>query len=348
MTAAPVLVTGASGFIAAHVVRELLERGYRVRGTVRSLSRVESVSHLWALPGAAQRLELVAADLTARGSFDPAVDGCTHVLHTASPYALDAADPQRDLVEPAVRGTRDVLEACRRAGCVTRVVLTSSMAAITDEPGSGHVLTEDDWNTRSSLERNPYYYSKTLAEHEAWRIVRDEGAPFSLVVLNPFLVVGPSLSPGVNTSNQIFVDLLAGVYPGIVSLAWGVVDVRDLAVAHVLAMETPTASGRHIVAGETITMRALVELLRRLGYGEGTRLPSLGLDCAVGDYLVKLSTYTRSTGVGSYLRTHVGRVPRYDNRKVQRELGLRFRPIEDTIRDTMWSLTERGDLRPKG
>src|SRR5258708_3797583 len=130
----PVLITGASGFIASRIVEQLLAKGYRVRGTVRSLKKERELAALRALPGAADRLELVEADLLAAGAFDRAAAGCEHVMHTASPYVLDAKDPQRDLVEPAVAGTRSVLSACHRAGTVTRVVLTSSMAAITDEP----------------------------------------------------------------------------------------------------------------------------------------------------------------------------------------------------------------------
>ena len=132
LTEAPVLVTGASGFIAAHVIRELLARGYRVRGTVRSLARARELAYLRELPGAAERLELVEADLMREGSFDAAAEGVHHVMHTASPYVLHAEDPQRDLVDPAVKGTRTVLASCKKAGTVKRVVLTSSMAAITD------------------------------------------------------------------------------------------------------------------------------------------------------------------------------------------------------------------------
>lgn len=339
----PVCVTGASGFIASHVVAQLLAGGYRVRGTVRNLGKTKDYEHLKKLPGAAERLELVQGDLLTPGAFDAAVAGTTHVMHTASPYVLDAKDPQRDLVDPALEGTRNVLASCKQAGTVKRVVLTSSMAAITDEPEGDHVLTEDDWNTKSTLDRNPYYLSKTLAEREAWRIVDEEKPGFGLVVVNPFLVIGPSLSPGINTSNQIFVDLLSGTYPGIMNLTWGFVDVRDVARAHVLAMETEGAKGRHICAGETIAMRKLVEMLKELGWG-GAKLPKLGMDCAVGDFTAKLASYLQPKGVGAYLRTHVGRVPRYDNGKIQRELGLRFRPLRDTVRDTLDDMKSWGHL----
>lgn len=335
-TASPVLVTGASGFIASHLIARLLEKGYRVRGTVRSLKKKESYEHLLRLPGA-ERLELVEADLLAPGAFDAAVRGVEQVMHTASPYSLDVKDPQRDLVDPAVQGTLSVLVAAKQAGAVRRVVLTSSMAAITDEPEGDHVLTEADWNTRSTLERNPYYLSKTLAERAAWDFMEKERPGFDLVVINPFLVIGPSLTAAVNPSNQLFIDVLSGTYPGIMNLTWGFVDVRDVAEAHVLAMETPGAKGRYICAGETVAMRQLVELLARSGYAD-RKLPKLGMDCSAGDFAVKLASYLQPKGVGQYLRTHVGRVPRYDNGKIRRELGLSFRPAETSILESLEDL----------
>lgn len=337
-----VVVTGAAGFIASHVVARLLSAGYRVRGTVRSLARREGYAHLLALPGA-ERLDLVEADLRSETAFDAVVAGAAAVLHTASPYTLNVEDPQRDLVAPAVDGTRNVLAACARAAGIERVVLTSSMAAVTDEPDEDHVLTEADWNERSSLTRNPYYYSKMLAERAAWDFMAAEPRGFDLVVINPFLVIGPSLSPGINTSNQLFVDLFDGTYPGIMNLTWGFVDVRDVAEAHVRAMETASASGRYLCAGETISMREVVDLLAASAPA-GAKLPRRGLDCAVGDFAVKLSSYLQPKGVGSYLRTHVGRVPRYDTAKIRRELGLSFRPVTESIEDTVADLRRAGHL----
>jgi dihydroflavonol-4-reductase len=338
-----ILVTGANGFIASHITQQLLAHGHRVRGTVRSLAK--GTNHLRALPGASERLELIEAELLAAGAFDAACEGIDTVLHTASPYVLDAKDPQKDLVDPALEGTRNVLRSAAKSPSVRRVIVTSSMAAITDEPESDHVLTEEDWNEKSSLDRNPYYYSKTLAERAAWAFVEQEKPRFDLVVINPFLVIGPSLSEGINTSNQIFVDLLKGTYPGIMNLTWGFVDVRDVADAHVRAVENPKAHGRYICAGDTIAMRAVVELLEAQGWGKGNKLPKLGMDCSIGDFSVRLSSYLQPKGVGSYLRTHVGRVPRYDTRKIREELGLTFRPTAQSVLDTVGDLARLGHVQ---
>jgi dihydroflavonol-4-reductase len=337
-----VCVTGATGFVASWLVKQLLERGITVRGTVR---RVASADHLRALPGAAERLELVEADLTVAGSFEPAVRGCAVVFHTASPYIIQVDDPQRDLVDPAVNGTLGVLRACAAAPEVLRVVLTSSMAAVTDEPDASRVLTEADWNEKSTLRRNPYYLSKTMAERAAWDFVERERPGFDLVALNPFVIMGPSLAPGLNVSNQIIADLVNGVYPGILSMTWGIVDVRDVAHAHARAAEVQSARGRYLLVQEPpVSMRTIVGWLREAGYGEGTRLPSRAMDNAVGNLLVRLNSYVQPAGVASYLRTHIGRVPRYDAGKARRELGITLRPTRDTVLDTARDLERQGHV----
>jgi len=332
-------VTGASGFIAAHIVRDLLARGYRVRGTVRNPDRTGDLRFLTDLPGAVDRLELARGNLLDAKGWDSAVAGCEYVIHTASPYRIDVKDPQRDLVDPAVLGTRHVLDACLWAG-VKRVVLTSSMAAVSDEPDSRRVLTEADWNTKSTLDRNPYFYSKVLAEREAWRMIDDEKAPFELVVINPYLVLGPSLSSGRNFSTDIFINLAHGTYPAIPALTWGCVDVRDVAEAHVRAMETPSASGRYLCAHENLSVRQMVAFMRE--FGVRGKLPSVGMDGAVGTAILRAFSYFQPKGLGSFMRSHLGGVPAFDNSKIRRQLGLEFRPLRSTVMDTLEDLSARG------
>ncbi len=340
----PICVTGASGFIASHIVRELLSRGYQVRGTVRNAENQEKYAYLYNLEGANSNLELVSANLLAPEGFKSAIEGCEYVIHTASPYALNVKDPQKDLVDPAVNGTRNVLEAAINCQTIKRIVLTSSVAAITDEPDENEVLTEKNWNEKSSLTRNAYYYSKTMAEKEAWRIVEEQKPNFDLVVINPFLVIGPSIIPGLNTSNELFVDILSGKYPGIMSLTWGIVDVRDVALAHILAMENPESSGRYLCANTTISMKKFVEFLRKEGY-DNFKLPKLSMDSSIGNLIVLLSSYLQPKGVGDYLRTHIGKTPNFDNNKIRRELGLEFIPLEDSIRETIADLQRWGHVK---
>ena len=335
-----VLVTGATGFLASHAIAELLARGYEVRGTVRSRARALKEAALARIPGA-ERLELVEADLLKPASFDKPAQGCEAVLHMASPYALDVKDPQRDLVDPAVKGTEAVLAAAAKAG-VKRVVLTSSMAAITDEPPADHALTEADWNEKSSLARNPYYFAKTLAERAAWRFM--EAKPgFDLVVINPFLVIGPSFTKSLNESNKLLADMTKGVYPGVLSLTWGFVDVRDVARAHALALETPTAQGRYLCAGDRLTMRETVAALREAL--PQAKLPSLPLDNFAGTALVKLASRLQPPGVGAYLRSHIGSKLSYDNAKIRRDLGLEFRPARAAIAEAAADMVKWGHIK---
>ncbi len=329
-------ITGLTGFIAAHTAALLLERGYDVRGTVRSISKATDNLKIMGLPGASDRLQLILADLLVDGAFDAAVMGADCVFHMASPYSLEFKDAQRDLVDPAVLGTLNVLRACAGAPSVKRVVLTSSMAAVTDEP-DGRVLTEADWNTRSSLTRNPYYFSKSAAERAAWDFMEREKPGFDLVVINPFLVIGPSLTPGLNTSNQIIVEALTGVFPAIMQLNWGMVDVRDVALAHVLAAETPAAKGRYLCAAENITMRQLINILKPLAK-PGDKLPTRAIDFWLGSFIGRFFAFTQPPGAASYMKTHLGRSVQFDTTKIQRELGLQYRNISSTLEQTVADL----------
>ena len=328
ITSKPVCVTGASGFIAAHIVRELLEQGYRVRGTVRKSPN--SYPFLLGLPGASDRLELVEAELLNDGAYDRAVAGCDYVMHTASPYEINVKNPQTDLVDPAVNGTETVLESCLKSGGVKRVILTSSIAAITDEPDSMKVFTEKDWNTMSSLDRHPYQYSKTLAERAAWDLVMRKRPTFDLVAINPTMVSGPSLGPSLNTTNRMIRDIINGAFPCIMDINWGFVDVRDVAKAHILAMENETASGRYLCSAETMHMKALVAFLKFSGF-DNYPLPKVDLSGKAGTLLMKVLSFTQPRDTGMFIRTNIGRTNRYDNAKMRRELGISFMPINESI-----------------
>jgi dihydroflavonol-4-reductase len=337
-----VLVSGATGFIASHAIERLLAGGHTVKGTVRDPKATDKNAHLLAMTSAKERLTLVAADLNDADPFSAHVLDVDTIMHMASPYVINVADAQRDLVDPAVNGTVSMLKAAAKSKAVKRVVLTSSVAAITDEP-DGRVLTEADWNTGSSLTRNPYYYSKTLAERAAWDFMSREKPAFDLVVINPFLVVGPSHTNAINSSNQILVDIIKGQYPAILALDWGFVDVRDVADAHIAAMDHPKSEGRYITASANMDMVHLVALMKEAGFGH-TKLPKLNLTGGFGTGLMKLVSYTQPQGVGSYLRTHLGRVPRFDNSKSRRDLGLNYRTPEVSIRDTLADLAKWGHI----
>jgi len=339
-----VCVTGASGFIAGQTIRELLASGFKVIGTVRGGVDDSQYAYLKQLPGAVERLELLPGDLTQPGSFDTAIAGCDYVIHAASPYLLETKNPQQEMVDPAVNGTLDVLRACANASSVKRVVLTSSLAAITDEPDDQHVFTETDWNSKSSLSRNPYFYSKALAEQAAWHFMREQTRGFDLVVLNPCMVIGEAIGPGLNSSNQVIRDLLSGTYPGIMALNFCMVDVCDVAKAHVLALDKDDAEGRYICFSEAMTMGEIVNFLREAGYSN-YRLPKHDMSAGWISSMVKLLSYTQPSGAGDFIRSHLGKTMRISNSKICAELGIEFRPVCETLLEAVEDLIRQGHLQ---
>jgi len=343
---ARVCVTGASGFIAGQTIRVLLASGFRVRGTVRGGVDDSQYAYLLRLPGAAERLELVSGDLAEPGSFDSAIADCDYVIHAASPYLLETKSPQQEMVDPAVNGTLDVLRACTKTTSVKRVVLTSSLAAITDEPNDQHVFTETDWNAKSSLARNPYFYSKALAEQAAWGFMREQPRSFDLVALNPCMVIGEAVGPGLNSSNQVIRDLLSGTYPGVMALNFCMVDVCDVAHAHVLALDKGDAEGRYICYSEAMTMGEIVDFLRGAGYSN-YRLPSHDMSAGWVSSVVKLLSYTQPSGAGDFIRSHLGKTMRISNAKICAELGMEFRPVRETLVDAVEDLIRQGHLQKR-
>ena len=343
-----ILVTGATGFIGAHTVKCLLDRGHRAIAGVRPKTAPERLEPLKRLPGAAERLTFVELDITDESSARSAMKGVDGVLHVASPYHLHVEDPDRDLVQPAVRGALTMLEAAHAEPSVRTFVLTSSIAALTDAPPNDRALTESDWNTTSTLERNPYYFSKTRAEREAFARCEElereaPGRNLRMVSLLPGVVLGPSLTPAISESHYILLDPIRGKIPGYISLAWGLVDVRDVALAHVLALEKPGATGRYVCVAETRTQREVVGLLRTTDSPKGG-LPRAPWDNPVGTVFVRLSSYLWPKGIGTFLRTHLGRTPHYDHSRIVRDLGLSFSSVDQSILDSVRSFREFGHL----
>lgn len=336
-----VLVTGATGFVAGHCIAELLEHGYAVRGTVRDLDNKDKRKHLVAI---AERvggeLEFVAADLDDDSEWAAAVSGCDYVLHVASPFPATPPSDERELIDTAVEGTLRVLRACAD-GDVRRVVLTSSIAAVAHGHQADAVRTEADW---SVVERSAAYQkSKTLAERAAWEFAAAR-PDVELVVVNPGMVLGPSQSAATSTSHEPVRRLLVGDAPGSPRVGWATVDVRDLAVAHRLAMEAPEAVGnRYICAGEHVWMAQMGRILAEEFGPRGFRVPTR----VIPDVVVRaIALFDK--GLRLTLPT-LGRTERLSSEKARRELGWTMRPVRESVLDTAESLVRYGVVpTPRG
>ena len=330
MTDSLVLVTGGSGFIAGHCILQLLDHGYRVRTTVRSLTREGSVREVLARAGMTRgdALEFVVADLTRDDGWADAVVGVDTVLHVASPVRPGKVADEDELINPAVDGTLRVLRAARDAG-VRRVVLTSAFHAV----GFGHPhahdrFTEDDWSPIDGPGVDAYGRSKILSERAAWEFVASEGRDLELVVLLPVAVMGPLMGTEISGSNRLIQRLLAGEMPGLPRLSIPIVDVRDVAAAHVASIDAPAAAGQRILlaSGEpAIAMSAIAAVLRDHLGEAAAKVPTR----RIPDLVVRVGAL-----VNAELRSsaaELGLVKQVSIDKARRILGFAPRPSEEAI-----------------
>ncbi|KAL2146070.1 hypothetical protein VTI28DRAFT_5163 [Corynascus sepedonium] len=341
-----VLLTGGSGFIAAHILEQLLAKGHSVVTTVRSEEKAAKIRE--AYPSQAAAGDLITAivpDIAQPNAFDEVVaqnPGLEVVLHTASPFHFKFNDP-KELLDPAVVGTTSILRAvAASAPTVRRVVVTSSFAAIVDEAhvkDPSHTFSERSWNpvTLADVHRAPataYRASKTFAERAAWDFVQDPatGAKFDLVTINPPMVFGPVVHylaslDAINTSNERVVDCLRGKWRDEVPSGGPVaiwVDVRDVAEAHIKAgLEIPEAGGKRLFVTAGLFSNAELGRIARKNFPEDAeRLP------------------TDETKGGELPAE--GERFRFDNSETNKLLGIKYRSFEECVVDTIKSLKKHG------
>ncbi|KAE9596063.1 hypothetical protein Lal_00031099 [Lupinus albus] len=313
-----VCVTGGSGCIGSWLVHLLLDRGYTVHATVKDLNDDAETKHLQALDGAATRLRLFQLDLLRYDTVSAAINGCVGVFHLASPCIVDQVhDPQKELLDPAINGTMNVLKAAKEAG-VQRVVVTSSISAITPSPSwpSDVVKTEDCWTDVEYCKQKGLWYplSKTLAEKSAWDFAKENG--LDVVVVNPGTVMGPVITPRLNASMLMLVRLLQGCDETYEDFFMGSVHFKDVALAHILVYENKAASGRHLC----------VEAISHYG-----------------DFVAKVAELYPEYNVSKIQRdTQPGLLRAKDGAKKLLDMGLQFIPMDQIIKDAVESLKNKG------
>ncbi|KAL6853601.1 hypothetical protein ACP4OV_019630 [Aristida adscensionis] len=312
-----VCVTGGSGFIGPWLVRRLLARGYAVHATVKNLQDEGETKHLRALDGAGARLRLFKLDLVDPASARAAVDGARGVFHLASPVTLQTQDPEKEVLEPAVKGTLNVLRAAKDCG-VSRVVLMSSKSAMVPNPSwpAGKLIDDDCWADVELLKKLQLWYnlSKTLAEKAAWEFAAKEG--LDMVVLNPGTTLGPFFTSSINSSLNILLQLLRGERLNLDAVYTGCVDVRDVAQSLIVLYENSSAQGRHFCLA---SMERLVDFTDKLA-----------------DLYPELPVYRfKEDNQGWLVRVK-------DPSKKLIDLGVRFTPFKKTISDTVDCFKTKG------
>ena len=315
-----VLLTGASGYIAKHIALQLLEAGYHVRGTVRSLSRGAEVTeavrpHLSDPSSLEDRLTFVALDLSSDDGWDAAMEGMDVLMHTASPFPITQPKDADDLIRPAVDGTLRALRAAHKAG-IGRAIVTSSVAAIsgTDLPPEDVAFDETNWTDPEDDRVVAYSKSKTYAEMAAWDFVRDEAPDIALTCINPALVVGTPLDRNYGTSIEVVERTMRGKDPMVPDIGFGVVDVRDVAALHVTVIDRPDTHGQRIMAVENyMTFQEIAKALK-------AAFPDRRIPTRVAPHLLIRLLAIFDPAIRSILPS-LGRREKFDNARAKSTLG---------------------------
>ena len=332
-----VLVTGATGYIGLHCVQQLLNQGYAVNGSVRSPERKEEVFEaLQKHNTPTENLNLFTFNLTEDDGWDEGMEGCNYLLHVASPIALENHN-EDFFVKPAVAGVKRAFKYAKKHN-LKKVVLTSSVAAIFDTLEEKTDYDETDWSDPENPSISHYAKSKTLAEKAAWNFVDNEDNPFELAVINPALVIGPSLSGDLGESNKAIAMVTTGKMPVAVPLQFGYVDVRDVAAAHVLAMQNSDSNGeRFALAEKDLWYKDVAKVLRDNGFDKA---PTFNVPVWLAKILANFSKELKVT------LPYLGRVRSVKNTtKAKDILGWNPRPAEESIIDIAEQIKEMGLIK---
>ena len=321
-----VLVTGANGHVGYTITKMLFERGYNVRASVRDKENKELTGNLSEFD-----IEIVSLDLMKPETIEPAMDGIDGVFQVAAVYKSWAKNPQDEIINPSIVGGINVLQSAYNAG-VKKIIFTSSTAAIGRSGPNGRALTEKDWNYKS---KHPYSFAKTEAEKRAWDFAKEMN--LNLVTMNPTAVIGPYFHRH-TPSTFLFDKIIKKELPRLPPQTFGYVDVRDVALAHILAYENKNAEGRHILCTTCLDGFELMEIIKSIE-------PELDLPTKIAP-LWQVKLYARYQTAKSWfgysptvsyetVKEYMGKITNYDSNKAKGVLGWNPMDIEDSVRDTL-------------
>ena len=321
-------VTGATSYVGAHIVRRLLRGGHTVHAPVRSPDNEKRVGYLKAMPGAAERLTLFKADLMVDGSYDESMAGCASVVHVASPFVLvvDKKKIKATLIDPAVKGTENVLASCSRTPTVKRVVVTgTTLSACADftpsKKDKDYTVGPDDWTEGTSEKVLPYTYSKVLADRRAEEIC----AAQSQWTMSTLLIAGvfgpPCSGKGDGMSCMIMKQVRLGLFfPGCPPMGFPMEDARDVALYHCLAMVAPGSEGRYLPPQRYVTFMEFCTALKK---DKRTRKLMLPLFLFPGLFKPVFSACMPMLGMdGGLVNKSWGCTAKYDASKITKDLEL--------------------------
>ena len=336
-----VLVTGGTGYLGSWVVKYLLERGYDVKLPVRDKSNTVKYNYLFEIAAKSKgSLTIFSGNLLEEKSYDQAMKNCEYVFHVASPFLIKSKDAKKEIIDPAVKGTQNVLDSVNRTSSVKRVILTSSVAAVYGDnvdmkEQNLESFNESHFNKSSSIAHQPYSYSKSMAEKLAWDISKEQ-ARWNLVVINPSFILGPVLSKTSRSESIKFMrDILKGrFYFGAPAFIISYVDVRDVALAHIRAAENTSTEGRYIISNKSYNMIQVAKIIKDL-FGDKFKLPKYESPKWLIFLLGPLFGVTRK-----FVRRNIGYPLFLDNKKSKDKLGVEYTSIKETIDEMVKSITK--------